>query len=136
MSPARKLEKSPHLRIPIDPINNIYDLRLLVLVKKAEDAQVVKVGKRRLHKSALLDYAILGKKIDDVVNEGHLVGAQVAAVEEIGESGLGGGSLQPYDAADENTQRLFPVFAGVICFGAHFLPIEQYLFEGFQFTGG
>ena len=69
MSPARKLEKSPHLRIPIDPINNIYDLRLLVLVKKAEDAQVVKVGKRRLHKSALLDYAILGKKIDDVVNE-------------------------------------------------------------------
>ena len=84
---ARK--SSPYLRIPIDPADNTHDLHLVVLVEETEDAEVVEVGKRRLHKAPLFNYPVFGKEVNDVVDKRHLVGAEVAPVEEVGKGGFG-----------------------------------------------
>ena len=98
------------LRILIDTFNDTEVLSpVCIIVKDAKNTHVVQVRKRRLHQHPLLNSAVNCKVVDQAVDKGDLISAQVALFQQFRKSFFSGFGVQANQAADKYAQWLVPV---------------------------
>ena len=86
-----------HITLPHIPINlpqNSQDPPTRGLIEQPQHPLIVLIRKRCFEEHARLDSPVPGKVADDVVDEGHLVGAERGGAQKIGEGFPGGGFVE------------------------------------------